>query len=80
MSFVKSVVFDTSTLISAAIRTASVPAQAYQLALKSYRLYASTETLDELANVLCRDYLDRYLAREERQIEQQQILPLIKRI
>ena len=80
MSFVKSVVFDTSTLISAAIRTASVPAQAYQLALKSYRLYASTETLDELANVLCRDYLDRYLEREERQIEQQQILPLIKRI
>lgn len=67
MSFVKSVVFDTSTLISAAIRTTSVPAQAYQLALKSCRLYASEETLDELANVLRRDYLDRYLEREERE-------------
>lgn len=67
MSFVKSVVFDTSTLISAAIRTTSVPAQAYQLALKSCRLYASEETLDELANVLRRDYLDRYLERNERE-------------
>lgn len=67
MSFVKSVVFDTSTLISAAIRTASAPAQAYQLALKSCRLYASEETLDELANVLRRDYLDRYLERNERE-------------
>ncbi len=63
----KPVVFDTSTLISAAIRPQSLPAQAYQLALEHFRLCISNETLDELANVLRRGYLDRYLERTERE-------------
>jgi len=55
------VVFDTSTLVSAALRIGSIPHQALLKALATCDLCASTETLAELARVLNSDKFDRYL-------------------
>jgi uncharacterized protein len=60
------VVFDTSTLVSAALRVGSVPHQALQQALSACTLCASEETLGELETVLGRDKFDAYLDRESR--------------
>jgi uncharacterized protein len=60
------VVFDTSTLVSAALRVGSVPYQALRLALSACTLYASEEMLGELETVLGRDKFDSYLDRESR--------------
>jgi putative PIN family toxin of toxin-antitoxin system len=60
------VVFDTSTLVSAALRVGSVPHQALQQALSTCTLCASEETLGELETVLGRDKFDAYLDRESR--------------
>jgi len=54
------VVFDTSTLVGAALRIGSVPHQALSLALSSGALCASEATLDELQQVLRREKFDRY--------------------
>jgi len=48
------VVFDTSTLVSAALRAESIPRQALQQALRYCEVCASKETLDELSAVLAR--------------------------
>lgn len=61
MSFVERVVFDTSTLISAVLRPASVPRQAFMKALSQAELCASPSTLAELESVLTRSKFDRYL-------------------
>lgn len=61
------VVFDTSTLVSAALRIGSVPYQALSLALATCDLCASLETITELEQVLNREKLDRYLDRPLRQ-------------
>lgn len=66
MHFVERVVFDTSTLVSAAIRVDSVPSLAFRKALASCKLCASDETLRELETVLGRPKFDRYLDRRER--------------
>jgi putative PIN family toxin of toxin-antitoxin system len=63
MSRVRRVVFDTSTLVSAALRVGSVPHQALLLALGTCDVCASVETLEELSTVLDRDKFDRYLDR-----------------
>lgn len=55
------VVFDTSTLVSAALRPDSIPYQALDHALRFTDVCASPETLDELHAVLLRDKLRRYL-------------------
>jgi putative PIN family toxin of toxin-antitoxin system len=60
------VILDTSTLVSAALRSGSVPEQALMKALRTCEVCASAETLDELARVLERDKFDRYLDRESR--------------
>lgn len=57
------VVFDTSTLVSAALRVGSVPFQALQEALATCNLCACTETLNELEEVMDREKFDRYLGR-----------------
>lgn len=54
------VVFDTSTLVSAVLKPQSVPAQALARAWEVAELVVSTETLDELRQVLARDRLDRF--------------------
>ena len=61
------VVFDTSTLVSAALRPDSVPHQALQRALRSCDVCASKETLDELQKVLTRRKFQRYLPEGARQ-------------
>jgi uncharacterized protein len=66
MSHIRRVILDTSTLVSAALRIGSVPHQALLKALASCDVCASTETLDELEQVLDRDKFDRYLDRELR--------------
>jgi putative PIN family toxin of toxin-antitoxin system len=66
MSHIRRVILDTSTLVSAVLRIGSVPHQALLKALASCDLCASTETLDELEQVLDRDKFDRYLDRELR--------------
>lgn len=58
------VVFDTSTLVSAALRPGSIPFQALDRALRMHDLCASRDTLDELQTVLSRDKFRRYLPRE----------------
>jgi hypothetical protein len=60
------VVFDTSTLVSAALRTNSIPHQALHSALALYDLCASPETLAELERVLLSSKFDRYLDRTSR--------------
>ena len=67
MSFVKRIVLDTSTLISAALRPQSLPRQALVKALTSGVICVSPATLAELEHVLMRDKFDRYLDRESRE-------------
>jgi putative PIN family toxin of toxin-antitoxin system len=55
------VVFDTSTLVSAALRSDSIPYQALHRALRFCDVCASKETLDELQKVLVRSKFQRYL-------------------
>jgi putative PIN family toxin of toxin-antitoxin system len=66
MSRVRRVVFDTSTLVSAALRIGSIPHQALLRALGVCDLCASAETLNELEQVLERGKFDRYLNRDSR--------------
>src|ERR1022692_4561583 len=66
MSLIKRVVFDTSTLVSAALRVDSVPSQAFGKALSSGDICASEETLSELEAVLSRSKFNRYLEPGER--------------
>ncbi len=56
------VVFDTSTLVSAAMRVGSVPHRALVHALETGEVCASASTLAELESVLQRDKFDRYLS------------------
>ena len=60
------VVLDTSTLVSAALRTGSIPDQALLKAMRTCNICASLGTLDELALVLEREKFDRYLNPELR--------------
>jgi putative PIN family toxin of toxin-antitoxin system len=66
MSHGRRVVVDTSTLVSAALRSGSVPDQALKKALALFDLCASVETLAELERVLDRSKFDRYRDRESR--------------
>ncbi len=66
MNYVKRVVIDTGTLISAAIRVHSIPSLAYQKALQDYEICVSEQTFSELATVLMREKFDKYLNRDER--------------
>jgi putative PIN family toxin of toxin-antitoxin system len=66
MNRIRRVVFDTSTLVSAALRVGLVPHQALLKAMGSSDICASVETLAELSAVRDRDKFDRYLDRESR--------------
>ena len=66
MSGLHRVVFDTSTLVSAALRAGSVPSEALLHALGSGDLCASAGTLAELETVLKRRKFNRYLDSESR--------------
>lgn len=66
MSRIRWVVFDTSTLVSAALQVDSAPHQALVKALATCDVCASVETLAELSAVMDRRKFDRYLDRELR--------------
>jgi len=65
---IRRVVFDTSTLVSAALRPGFTPHLAWLKALSDCDVFASPETLGELELVLERSKFDRYLKREQRQL------------
>jgi putative PIN family toxin of toxin-antitoxin system len=66
MSSVERFVFDTSTLVGAALRLQSVPREAFRVALSRGRLCACATTLAELEDVLAREKLARYQTPEYR--------------
>ena len=66
MSAPRRVVFDTSTLVGAALKPDSVPHRALLQALARCDVWASAQTLAELEQVMRRDKFDRYLSREIR--------------
>ncbi|MDQ6681273.1 MAG: putative toxin-antitoxin system toxin component, PIN family [Pseudomonadota bacterium] len=66
MNFFGRAVFDTSTLVSAALRVDSVPSRALLEALADMRLCVSEATLLELRDVLLRSKFERCLPRPER--------------
>ena len=61
-------VFDTNTLISAALFHQSTPRQALDLALATGDLLVAESTILELTSVLLRPKFDRYLSRMSREI------------
>ena len=60
-------VFDTNTVVSAALFRGSVPEQALFLALRIAAVLMSRELADELNDVLSRPRFDRYADREIRE-------------
>ena len=66
MSTLRRVVFDTRTLVGAALKPGSVPHRALFEALARCDVCASVQTLVELEQVMQRDKFDRYLSREIR--------------
>ena len=66
MSTPRCVVFDTSTLVSAALRVGSVPHRALFHALSKGEVCASVATLTEVEQVLLRAKFDRYQPGEVR--------------
>jgi putative PIN family toxin of toxin-antitoxin system len=63
---IRRVVFDTSTLVAAALKEGSTPDRALQKAFHRCVLCASEETLGELSEVLKRSKFDAYLGLESR--------------
>jgi uncharacterized protein len=59
-------VFDTNVIVSAALLAGSIPRQAFNKALDEGRILISVPVLLELAEVLTRKKLDKYLLEEER--------------
>lgn len=55
------VVFDNSTLISAAIRPDSIPDQALNAGFLNHRVFTSDEVMDELKRVIIQAKFDRYV-------------------
>lgn len=66
MKPIRRVVFDTSTLVSAVLRSPSLPGKAFNLALQNCVICISDSTLEELRIVLARDKFDRYMGKTER--------------
>ena len=66
MTSLPRVIFDTSTLVSAAIRARSVPGQALTKAFDLCSVCATIPILEELFEVLARNKFDRYLGTDAR--------------
>ena len=60
-------VFDTNTIVSAFLFYHSTPGEALRVALKMGEIIVSVEVLEEIAEVLRREKLDRYLERKTRE-------------
>lgn len=61
MNSARRIVFDTSVLVSAALRPESVPALALEKAFLDFDVCVSAATLEELRTVLSRPKFDAYL-------------------
>jgi putative PIN family toxin of toxin-antitoxin system len=66
MRTLQRVVVDTNVLISRLLAADSVPGQAVRAARREGRLLVSEATMNELAEVLSRAKLDRYISLEDR--------------
>ncbi len=66
MNFDKRIVIDTGTLVSAALRVDSIPAQAYAKALHEFEVCVSDATFSELDRVMRREKFNAYRTLEER--------------
>ena len=66
MSLIRRIVFDTSTLVSAALKPDSPPRKALLQALAHGDVCASAQTFLELGKVMQRDKFDPYLSRNMR--------------
>ena len=66
MNLLWRIVFDTSTLVGAALKPGSVPHRALSIALARCDVCASAQTWIELEQVMQRDRFDRYLERTAR--------------
>lgn len=66
MNFVRKIVIDTGTLVSAAIRAGSIPSQAYLKALREFEICVSQATIAELDRVLRREKFNAYSDLEDR--------------
>jgi len=73
-------VFDTNVIVSAVILPLSVPRQSVNKALDEGVLLFSEATMSELADVLFRQKLDRYVSREERSRFLQQLVTVAKSV
>jgi predicted nucleic acid-binding protein len=60
------IVFDTATLLSAALRSSSPASRAFSLALTTGVVCLSEPALGQLASVFARPSLDRYMSRRAR--------------
>jgi len=60
-------IFDTNTLISALLFENSVPGRAFYLVLAEGDILISSETVEELVEVLNRRKFDKYLTKAERE-------------
>jgi uncharacterized protein len=59
-------VFDTSTLVGAALKPDSIPDRALRFGLLFHRVYSSARLLDEMKQVLGRGKFDTYVSLESR--------------
>ena len=75
MSNKRRFVFDTNTIISAFLFYQSTPSEALRVALEVGEVLVSIEVLEEMAEVLHREKLDRYL---ERKIREEFLKALVK--
>lgn len=66
MRGVPRLVFDTNTLISGLLLPGSQPAHAVKKGLHEGKIIVSSDTLNELAEVLSRDKFNRYISLESR--------------
>ena len=79
-------VFDNNAVVSAALFSESVPAQALYAALEHGTLMISAATLTELRDVLARKKFDRYLTRDERDeflamlVEEGEVVEIVEEI
>jgi putative PIN family toxin of toxin-antitoxin system len=74
------VVLDTNVLISGLLSTASTPARAVELAVRSAQLLGSTDTVRELMTKLLSPKFDRYIPRERRDALLLRLAPLIEMV
>jgi putative PIN family toxin of toxin-antitoxin system len=66
MRTLQRVVVDTNVLVSRLLIAESIPGRAVREARRTGRLLVSEATLNELAEFLAREKLDRYVSREQR--------------